>query len=248
MAVVLKIPFDKCIVEQERRGAALAPAVIEKEYSSLFSAPKVRWFNVPVEEDFEKTTKNIENSVLNNKTEIIVSLGGDNSVSYGLMRGFSQIHKNACLIYFDAHFDAQDDFLPPTHEDVIRAAIKENFFKASDILIVGVRNYTKEELEFVQKNNIKFQYAKDFSAKHVVDFATNYKNIYFMLDIDVIDPAFAPGTGWPEPLGLYPKDVLDVVLQLKNKIKLLDLVEVSPPKDVNNITSRLAAKIVSEFV
>ena len=90
--------------------------------------------------------------------------------------------------------------------------------------------------------------ANEFSPKEITNFAKKYNNIYFNLDIDVIDPAFAPGTGWPEPLGLNPKEVLDIILQLKNKIKLLDLVEVSPPKDVNNITSRLAARILMEFI
>jgi agmatinase len=164
------------------------------------------------------------------------------------MKAFSKLHKNSCLLFFDAHFDAQDDFLPPTHEDILRVAVKKDFFKPEDIFVVGVRNYTNKELEFVKANNIKFVSAKDFSPEEITQFAKKYDNIYFNLDIDVIDPSFAPGTGWPEPLGLHPKDVLDIILHLKDKIKLLDIVEISPPKDVNNITSRLAAAVLIEFL
>ncbi len=247
MYTVLKIPFDKCIVEKERRGAALGPDRIEKEYNDFFEAPKVSWLSAPISDDFEKLHKEI--SFIVEKEKPIVSLGGDHSTSYGVMKGFSkQKGENACLLFFDAHFDCQDDFVPPTHEDVLKAAVKEGFFKSEDIFVVGVRNYTKEELAFIQQNKIKFQLASDFSPEEITNFAKKYNNIYFNLDIDVIDPSFAPGTGWPEPLGLNPKDVLGIILHLKGKIKLLDIVEVSPPKDINNITSRLAAKFLVEFI
>lgn len=246
MHTILKIPFDKCIVEKERRGAALGPNQIEKEYSNFFEAPKANWLSMPISDDFEKLHK--ETSLIVEKEKPIISLGGDHSTSYGVMRGFSKINKNSCLLFFDAHFDAQDDFLPPTHEDILKAAVKEGFFRPENIFVVGVRNYTNKELDFIKQNRIKFQFAKDFSAKEIIDFANKYDNVYFNLDIDAIEPAFAPGTGWPEPLGLNPNAVLDVILQLKDKIKLLDLVEVSPPKDINNITSRLAAKFLVEFV
>ncbi len=264
MYTVIKIPFDKCIVEKERRGAALGPAAIEKEYNDFFEAPKANWINVPISDDFEKLHKDI--ALIVEKEKPIVSLGGDHSTSYGVMKGFSntqaeqrsagpretkgfaRVNKNSCLLFFDAHFDAQDDFSPPTHEDILKAVVKEGFFRPENIFVVGVRNYTEKELEFVRKNNIKFQLASDFSPEEITDFAEKYNSIYFNLDIDVIDPGFAPGTGWPEPLGLNPNAVLDVILHLKDKIKLLDIVEVSPPKDINNITSRLAAKFLVEFI
>ena len=246
MYTVLKIPFDKCIVDKERRGAALGPNQIEKEYNDFFEAPKVTWLSAPISDDFEILHKDL--SLIVEKEKPIISLGGDHSVSYGVMKGFSKLHKNPCLLFFDAHFDAQDDFLPPTHEDILKAAVKEGFFKPENIFVVGVRNYTGKELAFIHQNKIKFQFAKDFSAKEIIDFAKKYDNIYFNLDIDVIEPAFSPGTGWPEPLGLNPKDVLDIILQLNDKIKLLDIVEVSPPKDVNNITSRLTARVLTEFL
>jgi agmatinase len=250
MYTILKIPFDKCIVEKERRGAALGPNAIEKELKDFFQfeniSKHVKFIEVKEKDDFEKLHGEIESLVISDNP--VVSLGGDHSTSYGVMKAFSKLHKNSCLLFFDAHFDAQDDFLPPTHEAVLKAAVKEGFFKPEDIFVVGVRNYTKEELAFIQQNKIKFQLTSDFSPKQIIEFAKKYDNIYLNLDIDVIDPAFAPGTGWPEPLGLNSKDVLDIILLLKGKIKLLDIVEVSPPKDINNITSRLVARFLAEFL
>lgn len=161
--------------------------------------------------------------------------------------------KKVGVVYFDAHFDMQDNFLPPTHEDVLSGAIGK-IFCAHQVLVVGVRNYTKEELEFVKTWSVPNIKAKEFNAdkkksvEEIMKFCSDFDVIYFMLDIDVIDPRYAPGTGWAEPLGLLPDDVLSVILQLKDKIKLLDIVEVSPPRDINNITSRLAAKILTEYL
>ena len=74
------------------------------------------------------------------KGNFVIGLGGDHSVSYGLMRAFSKHHKNAALIYFDAHLDCEDDFLPPTHEDIIRAAVNERFFAHKFILTNDLNN------------------------------------------------------------------------------------------------------------
>ena len=82
------------------------------------------------------------------------------------------------------------------------------------------------------------------------DFAKTVDNIYISIDIDVIDPAFAPGTGWPEPLGIWPQQLATLLEFLKatKKVRGFDIVEVSPPQDMNNITSSLAARLLLELV
>jgi agmatinase len=262
MPTIIKIPFDKCIVEKERRGAALAPDAIQRESENIFLSEdgkdwrkNARWIDVPVSDEFEKTAENIKKAYSENSKDIVVSLGGDNSISYSLMEAFAKAHKGKKIgvLYFDAHFDMQDNFIPPTHEDVLSGAIGK-IFCAHEVLVVGVRNYTKEELKFVETWSVPNIKAKEFnsdkkkSIANILKFCSNLDVIYFMLDIDAIDPRFAPGTGWPEPLGLFPDDVLSIILKLKDKIKLLDIVEVCPPRDINNITSRLAAKILVEFL
>ena len=249
MAVsIIKIPFDKCIVEKERRGAALAPDAIQKETESLFQFPKTTWLEIKEKNDFNKLHKEIEATATKEykKGNFVVGLGGDHSVSYGLIRAFAKkFPRKSGLIYFDAHLDCQDDFLPPTHEDVLRAVVNEKLF--DKVWVIGARNYTKKELDFVKKSKIKYYYE---NVKEEKEFIESVDNIYVSIDIDVIDPAFAPGTGWPEPLGRHPTQLSAFFASsgVKKKLKGFDIVEVSPPKDVNNITSRLAARLVLELI
>jgi agmatinase len=157
------------------------------------------------------------------------------------MRAFSKHHKNTALIYFDAHLDCEDDFLPPTHEDIIRAAVNERFFEPENILMIGSRKAYPKETKFVEEKGIKLG-----KLENVKDFIKNKEAIYISLDIDVFDPKFAPGTGYPEENGLKPGEILPIIADLiaTKKVKGTDIVEVSPPKDTNNMTSKLAASII----
>jgi len=260
MISILKIPFDACIVEKERRGAAKGPDAIEAELKNFFKYDELKvkpeFVEIKEKNDFDKMHKEVEKKAdeeYKNKS-FVIGLGGDHSVSYGLMKAFAKNHKNAGLIYFDAHLDCQDDFLPPTHEDVLRAVSKENLFK--QIMVVGTRNYTQKEKEFAEKARI-FSFIGIYDAptpqcisSYFGDLFEGIDNLYISIDIDAIDPAFAPGTGWPEPLGMLPQDLIKLLRELiaTKKVKGIDLVEVSPPKDVNNMTSRLAAKLLLEFL
>jgi agmatinase len=250
---IIKIPFDKCIVEQARRGAALGPDAIETELKNFFEfeekfAKKTKFLEIKEVSDFDKMHKEVEKLAASecDKGNFVVGLGGDHSVSYGLMKAFANAHKKSGLIYLDAHLDCQDDFLPPTHEDILRAAVKEKLF--SEIIVVGARNFTEKEKDFADKNKIQFN--KEIDYKKIMALCEKVENIYISIDIDAIEPAFAPGTGWPEPLGLMPQQVATLLEFLKatRKVKGFDVVEVSPPKDVNNITSRLAARILLSFL
>ena len=120
----------------------------------------------------------------------------------------------------------------------------------------------KEYLFSLQKNFLKDLKVKWVAKKHLhltlkflgetTDFITEkafqLKNIYLSIDIDVLDPAFAPGTGYIEPGGLTTRELI-YLLQRINKLhpKMIDLVEVNPEKDINNTTIKVAAKIISEL-
>ena len=83
----------------------------------------------------------------------------------------------------------------------------------------------------------------------LMESAKNFDGLYVSFDIDAVDPAFAPGTGYPEPGGLTSRELFYFVHRLKNlkNLKAFDIVEVNPEKDINDITSRLAAKLCVEF-
>ncbi len=241
MYTVIKVPFDKCIVEKGRRGAALGPDEIERELKS--HTKDLKFVEIKEKDDFEKLHSEVFTIADKEykKGNFVIGLGGDHSVSYGLMRAFSKHHKNAALIYFDAHLDCEDDFLPPTHEDIIRAAVNERFFEPENILMVGSRKAYPKETQFVEKKGIKLG-----KLENIKDFIKNKEAIYISLDIDVFDPKFAPGTGYPEENGLKPGEILPIIADLiaTKKVKGMDIVEVSPPKDTNNMTSKLAASII----
>ena len=243
MISVLKIPFDACIVEKARRGAAKGPDAIEAELKSS----EIKFLEIKELDDFEAMHK--EDESLADKEykskRFVLGLGGDHSVSYGLMRSFSKRFKNSGLIYFDAHLDCEDDFLPPTHEDIVRAAVNEKFFAPENVLMIGTRKSYPKERVFIEEKGIKLGKIED-----IKDFIKNKDSIYISIDIDVFDPKYAPGTGYPEKDGYTPNELLPLIKELirSGKVKGADIVEVSPPKDVNNLTSKLAARLLLEFL
>ena len=83
----------------------------------------------------------------------------------------------------------------------------------------------------------------------IMSAAKNFSHLYISIDIDAVDPAFAPGTGYPEPAGLTSRQLFYMLHRLKNlkNINIIDIVEVNPKKDINNMTSKLAAKILVEL-
>ena len=249
---IIKIPFDKCIVEKDRRGTALGPDAIQNELNNFFEFEKlkknVKFHAVKELNDFNKLHKEVQTIAEKEYSakNFVIALGGDHSVSLGAMKAFASKHKKNGLIFIDAHLDCQDDFMPPTHEDILRAVIKERLF--SEIIAIGTRNFTEKEKDFAESHKINFSNGIDY--KKIMGLCKKVENIYVSLDIDAIEPAFAPGTGWPEPLGIFPQQLMTLLEFLKatKKVRGFDIVEVSPPKDVNNITSRLAARLLIEFL
>jgi arginase family enzyme len=189
-----------------------------------------------------------------------IFLGGDHSISYSLGRAFLEYCRNQkkepCLIVFDAHPDCMEpiDLEIPNHEEWLRALVEKGF-PSKNILLVGVRNSDPQEIEFLSKNRIRIitmnQLLDDLgdTCDIIMEFS-NGKELYLSLDIDIIDPAFAPATGYLEPGGLTSRQFIYLIQRL-NKIKNLravDLVEINPEKDANGLTVKLGAKILSEFL
>lgn len=208
-------------------------------------------------ENLEETNKNIlgQSRKFFDNNGLIVFIGGDHSVSYSLFTAFSQTYKNAGIIIFDAHADCMHNLDLPTHEDWLRTIIEKGF-NPDNVILVGLRNLHPTEREFLQKNNVKCLMQKDISqdledaCDTIMETARKFDALYISIDIDSIDPAFAPATGYTEPAGLTGRDIICLIqrLSLLKNLKAVDLVEINPLKDVNNITSRIGAKIISELM
>jgi agmatinase len=188
----------------------------------------------------------------------VLFVGGDHSISYPLTRAFfdkcQDSGKEPCLIVFDAHPDCMEPMQEPTHEEWLRKLIEDGF-PPQNILLVGVRNIWKDELTFLKEKGIRAINLNRLLGNienicdSIMEFA-NGKELYVSIDIDVIDPAYAPGTGYPEVGGLTSRQFIYLIQRI-NKMKNLravDLVEINPEKDVNNLTVKLGAKIISELI
>lgn len=201
-----------------------------------------------VQGNIEETNKNIE------KASGDIFIGGDHSITYSLVKGLKD---EVGIISFDAHPDCfkTENFDIPTHEDWLMQLIKNKIVKKENVILVGCRNYDKKELEFIQENNIKFfnmnqiQENRENVCDNIMEIANKFKNLYLSLDIDVVDPAFAPGTGYLEPGGLTSRDLIYFVqrIRLLKNLKRVDLVEINPKKDINNMTVKLGAKLIKEL-
>ena len=187
-----------------------------------------------------------------------IYIGGDHSISYSIGRGFfdycQNFGKEPCLIVFDAHADCMKPMKEPTHEEWLRKLIEDGF-PARNILLVGVRNMWQDEIVFLREKGIRMISMNQFldnlqdTCDIIMEFS-NGKDLYVSIDIDVIDPAFAPGTGHLESGGLSSRDFIYAIQRI-NKIRNLrgiDIVEINPDKDENNKTVKLGAKILGELI
>jgi arginase family enzyme len=192
--------------------------------------------------------------------EKVIFLGGDHSVSYSLTRAFFDFVQNSgkepCLIVFDAHPDLMEpvDGKIPTHEEWLRALIEDGF-PVKNILLVGIRNSDIVELKFIKEKNIRVLEINKFldnlseTCEILMEFASG-KELYVSLDIDVVDPAFAPATGYCEPGGFTSRQMIYIIQRI-NKMKNLravDLVEINSDRDSEGLTTKLGAKILSELI
>ncbi|MBI2106806.1 arginase family protein [Candidatus Woesearchaeota archaeon] len=183
-----------------------------------------------------------------------VYIGGDHSITYS---SFSSLPgKNKGIIILDAHPDLEVGTKTPDHESYLRVLIEERKIPKENILLVGIRSVSKNELDFIKQNKIKCIYMKSIfengireTADDITELAINFSDIYLSIDIDVLDPAFAPGTGYCEPGGMNIRELLFLLQRIKKmrNLKRIDLVEINPDKDSNGITLSCGAKILSTF-
>jgi agmatinase len=250
--ILLGLPVDQ---GTENKGCIDAPAKVRAAFDNFYfseSAVEKKIFDasdVVEEKNFGKTMQKIENKVseLLKHKKPIVSIGGNHSVTVPVVSAFSKYYKKLGIVFIDAHPDCHSGYFP--FGDVVTKIVRQKI----PTVLIGIRNWSKEEYEFLKKHKIPFLQAKDFSlakATALIKKHLQAKQIYISLDIDAIDPAFAPGTGCIEPGGLTNRDVLSLLYIIGAKFKVfgLDIVEINPSKDFNNLTTNLGAKLILEFV
>jgi arginase family enzyme len=235
-------------------------------YSSEFGNP-INVDNLDIEE-IHLDNKNLEITnklIYKNCFEIYetkpktIFLGGDHSISYSTARAFLDYCDNSgkkpCLIVFDAHPDCMEPMKEPTHEEWLRKLIEDGF-PPENILLVGIRNSYENELAFLKEKKIKIMSLNSIlldieeSCDVIMEFSSG-KELYVSIDIDVIDPVFAPATGYKNEVGGLTSREFIYLIQRISKIKnlrALDLVEINPDKDTDGRTVKLGAKILAELI
>ena len=179
----------------------------------------------------------------------IFMLGGEHSVTAGTYPCFP---KDTGYVVFDAHYDLRDSFDDSelSHASYLRRIIERR--GPEDILHVGARAFAREELEFLRDNNVRTVADSDIRGGRgydlLSDFVSSYNSVYVSYDLDVLDPAFAPGVGNPEAAGITSRELFEMMRAfLKCRVAGVDIVELNPYHD-NGATAVLAAKIVSVMI
>ena len=175
-----------------------------------------------------------------------IMLGGEHLVSLPAIQATYESFKNLKVIHLDAHADLRDDYEGEanSHATVIKKVA--DLIGASNVFQLGIRSGTEEEFVY-GKMNTNFYFNQLIEPLDEVVGKCGTEPVYITLDIDILDPAFAPGTGTPEAGGFSTRDLLYAFNKFsKLNVVGFDLVEVAPPYDHADITSVAAAKFVRE--
>ncbi|BFH74025.1 agmatinase [Sulfurisphaera javensis] len=263
-AVFLGIPFDDATTY--RPGARFGPMGIRqgsrllRPYNQFLDVYPFETLNTCDKGDvniipgyIEDTMRIIESSLQEIVSKGIVPFiaGGDHSITLPILRAMYKKYGKVNLIHFDSHFDFWDSYWGKkyTHGTWLRRAREEGLLK--DIVQAGIRGsiYSKDDLVDKDKLQIRSFTIRDlkYNPEQVMKEINSLSGpTYISIDIDVVDPAFAPGTGTPEVGGLTSFEIIEIVRSLKLRIVGFDVVEVSPSYDVSEITSMLGANIIYE--
>ncbi len=178
----------------------------------------------------------------------LASLGGEHLVSLGLIRAASSLWPELRVVHLDAHADLRTSLRGGTlsHSSVMRHVAQSCLGDTHRLYQFGIRSGCEEEMAWGKANTNLHLFNVLAPLRKVLDELAPYP-VYLSIDIDVVDPSAAPGTGTPEAGGISARELLEAISCMRNlKLVGFDLVEVAPDLDVNNITSALAAKCIRE--
>lgn len=192
---------------------------------------------------FETIKSNIASLITNG--DQVLSLGGDHSVSYPIISAFTDKYPGLNILHLDAHADLYEDFEgnPYSHASPFARIMEEG--KINSLTQVGIRTFNKHQKEQAEKYHVNVVEAKDFN----LDFINELKGpLYISLDLDVLDPAFAPGVSHHEPGGLSSRNIIEVIQKINVPIVGADIVEYNPMRDFNHMTAMVAYKMMKELM
>ncbi|MCU1550845.1 MAG: Agmatinase [Glaciihabitans sp.] len=201
----------------------------------------------------------VEASALIGAGQRLITLGGDHTIALGTLRAVARKHGPVALIHFDAHLDTWNSYFGAdrTHGTVFRRAFEEGLLLPDSSIHVGIRGPLYDSQDLVDDAGFGFSIirATDFDRLGVDEIIRRARErigdakVYLSVDIDVLDPAFAPGTGTPEMGGFTSRELLALLRGLPGgQLVAADVVEVSPAYDHAEITALAAATVAYEMM
>lgn len=236
------------------RGAAKAPPLIRLAYHSDASnyfaenGMEISPDSLHDAGDYEVTDYfDIEQTTLNNLKgkNPMLSLGGDHSITYPILKAFHRVYGPLNILHIDAHADLYDRFEndPYSHACPFARIMEEKL--ASRLIQTGIRTLTSHQRDQANKFNVEVIEMKDFNEKTRYNFDGP---LYLSVDIDALDPAFAPGVSHQEPGGFSTRELLSIIQGIKVPILGADIVEYNPSQDLGNQTAMVCAKLMREIM
>lgn len=266
-AVIFGIPYDKGV--SFRSGAKLAPDELRKitytidpttERFESLEDMKILDLGNFTGENIPKIASKIEMSIsqcIKNK-KLFTMIGGDHSTTIPVLQCVDKaVEGTLGIIHLDSHFDLCDDMGGDiySHGCTQRRAMElEHVEGLESIFFLGLRSIELQEHKFIQEKKMNIISAREIreigtieTCKRVLDKMSAFDNIYITVDIDCLDPAYAPGTGTPQFGGLNSRELLDMLYEFfKLPVIGFDIVEVAPPLESSSIALFAARKIVTE--
>jgi agmatinase len=262
---VIGVPYDGAACA--RRGAALAPERIRfwSTHLTPFSEDRTRLGSIricdlgdiPISDqtrDFQSVHKRM--AALPN---VPIVLGGDHSISIPVLQAQRERYRDQRLglLWVDAHPDLCDVFTGSkfSHACVLRRAL-EFGIHPEDVCMVGLRSWEEQEIDLIENGGLNIYTAAMVAERGMRSIASSVHSklslcdaVHISLDIDCLDPAFAPGTGIPDSGGLTSREVITLIKSIQGlPLVGLDVVEVSPPIDPSEATVFAALKIIMEYI
>ncbi len=262
---IIGVPYDGAACA--RIGAAQAPERIRfwSGHLTPFSEDRTRLKDMRLADlgdiqitdqvrDFELVRKRV--ATLPN---IPIILGGDHSITIPIFEGQVERYKGQHLgvLWLDAHPDLCDVFTGSklSHACVLRRGL-EFGIKPERVCLVGLRSWEEQEIDLIENGGLNVYTAADVAEQGIKSIASsvhsklsNCDAVHISLDIDCLDPAYAPGTGIPEAAGLTSREVVTLIKTMQGlPLVGLDVVEVSPPIDPSEATVFAALRFIMEFI
>ncbi len=250
-------PFDA--YSSFMHGAATAPPVIRAAFHSpssslwtetgldLGQAGMYADLGEVVLDQLDRAFATIENTI----SKLLaghhkpISLGGDHSITYPIMRAFAQWHRPLTILHFDAHSDIYDVFEGNRYSHACPFARIMEEGLVDRLVQVGIRTLNDHQRAQIKRFGVEVIEMRQISRVSELRFDTP---VYISFDLDGLDPAFAPGVSHHEPGGLSTREAIQIIHSINAPIVGADIVEFNPRHDVQGITAAACARITKEII